>query len=254
MVSQENARRGSRALLLLLAVAAALLAASGAALAVSKACPKGTTQAKPCSGTQAADKLTGTSGTDYINGLAANDVQIGLLGDDFLRGGAGSDVLVGGTEQFETPNFDTMWGGAGADTNVWAPGDGDDDFRGGAGRDAQVFGVIDIDGRNVPTLSKPVGGFPYGVPTAAVKKSPGFCKVTRAGQQANFDFLVRFFVRETGDLAVTIRLADVEQVFCTSKAGGQITFADLTRSKPRFVNVSRGEVADLNPTVARIVR
>jgi hypothetical protein len=24
-----------------------------------------------------------------------------------------------------------MFGGAGADTNVWAPGDGDDDFRGG---------------------------------------------------------------------------------------------------------------------------
>ena len=58
-------------------------------------------------------------------------MQIGLLGDDFLRGEAGSDVLVGGTEQFKTPNFDTMFGGAGADTNVWAPGDGDDDFRGG---------------------------------------------------------------------------------------------------------------------------
>jgi hypothetical protein len=55
-------------------------------------------------------------------------------------------------------------------------------------------------------------------------------------------------------LAVTIRLADVEQVFCTSKAGGQITFADLTQAKPRFVNVSSGKVAKLNRTVAQIIR
>ena len=134
MASQANLQIGKRALLLLLAVAVALLAASGAALAVSKVCPSGTTKAKPCSGTPAADQLTGTKKTDYINGLAGNDVQIGLLGDDFLRGEAGSDVLVGGTEQFKTPNFDTMFGGAGADTNVWAPGDGDDGFRGGGAR------------------------------------------------------------------------------------------------------------------------
>ncbi len=254
MVSQGNARRGSRALLLLLAVAAALLAASGAALAASKACPKGTTQAKPCSGTQAADKLTGTSGTDYINGLAANDVQIGLLGDDFLWGEAGRDVLVGGTEQFETPNFDTMYGGKGADTNVWAPGDGDDAFGGGPDLDAQVFGVIDVNKANVPTLSGKGRGFPYGVPTADVSGSPGFCSVSRAPKQGKFEFLVRFFVRETGDLAVTIRLADVEQVFCTSKAGGQTTYANLTQAKPRFVKVSDSKVADLNGTVARIIR
>ena len=253
MVSQGNVQVGRRALLLLLAVAVALLAASGVALAVSKVCPSGTTKAKPCSGTPAADKLTGTKKTDYINGLAGNDVQIGLLGDDFLRGEAGRDVLVGGTEQFKTPNFDKMFGGAGADTNVWAPGDGDDDFFGGSGRDVQVFGVIDIDRRNVPTLSDPVRGYPNGVPTANVKQSPGFCAVSRDGQQGNFDFQVRFFVRETGDLAVTIRLADVEQVFCTSKAGGQITYADLTQAKPRFVNVSRGEVANLNRTVAQII-
>ena len=254
MVSKENVRVGRRALLLLLAVVAALLAASGAALAVSKVCPSGTTQAKPCSGTNAADKLTGTSKTDYIHGRAGNDVQIGLLGDDFLWGEAGRDVLVGGTEQFKEPNFDTMYGGDGADTNVWAPGDGDDDFRGGVGRDAQVFGVIDINKRNVPTLSKPARGYRYGVPTADVSGSPGFCTLARAPKQGKFDYLARFFVRETGDLAVTIRLADVEQVFCTSKAGGQITYANLTQAKPRFVKVSDGEVADLNSTVARIIR
>jgi hypothetical protein len=51
-----------------------------------------------------------------------------------------------------------------------------------------------------------------------------------------------------------VRLADVEQVFCTSKAGGQITYANLTRSNPRFVNVSDSQVTKLNRTVARIIR
>ena len=254
MVSKGNVAIGRRALLLLLAVVAALLAASGVALAVSKVCPSGTTQANPCLGTNASDKLTGTSRTDYINGLDGNDVELGLLGNDFLRGGWGRDVLVGGTEQFETPNFDTMYGGPGADVNVWAPGDGNDDFFGGPGRDAQVFGVIDRNANNVPTLSGAGRGYPYGLPTADVTGSPGFCRVKPAGQQGNFDFLARFFVRETGQLAVTIRLADVEQVFCTSRAGGQITYANLTQANPRFVTVSRGEVANLNRTVWRIIR
>jgi len=255
MVSKGTVGIRRRALLLLLAVVAALVAASGAALAASKVCPSGTTKAKPCSGTPASDKLTGTSGTDYIKGLAGNDVQIGLLGNDFLWGEDGRDILVGGTEQFETPNFDRMFGGAGSDTNVWAPGDGDDDFQGGAGRDAQVFGVIKINKSNVPTLSGPGGGYPFGVPTADVSGSPGFCTLERAPKKGNFDFLAKFFVRETGELAVTIRLADVEQVFCTSKAGGQITYADLTGANPtRFVNVSGGQVTKLNGTVARIIR
>jgi len=254
MVSKENVRVGRRALLLLLAVVAALMAASETALAVSKVCPSGTTRAKPCLGTKAGDKLTGTSKTDYIDGLAGNDVQIGLLGNDFLRGLAGRDILVGGTEQFKTPSFDRMSGGVGADTNVWAPGDGDDDFRGGVGRDAQVFGVIDVNKANVPTLSKPARGYRYGVPTADVSGSPGFCTLARAPKQGKFDYLARFFVRETGELAVTIRLADVEQVFCTSKAGGQITYANLTRSNPRFVKVSDSQATKLNGTVGRIIR
>jgi hypothetical protein len=254
MVSKGNVAIGRRALLLLLAVVAALVAASGAALAVSKVCPSGTTQANPCLGTNDSDRLRGTSGTDYINGRAGNDVELGLLGNDFLRGGWGRDVLVGGTEQFLTPNFDTMYGGLDADVNVWAPGDGNDDFFGGAGRDAQVFGVIDRNANNVPTLSGAGRGYPYGLPTADVTGSPGFCRLARASQQGNFDYLARFFVRETGQLAVTIRLANVEQVFCTSRAGGQITYANLTQANPRFVQVSRSEVANLNPTVARIIR
>jgi hypothetical protein len=246
--------RRRQAALVAMVVVAALLAASGAALAVSKVCPSGTTRAHPCSGTDASDKLKGTSKTDHINGLAGKDVQLGLLGNDFLRGMRGRDVLVGGTEQFETPNFDTMYGGPDADVNVWAPGDGNDDFFGGPGRDAQVFGVIDRNASNVPTLTRPGRGYPYGLPTADVTGSPGFCNLARAGQQGDFDRKARFFVRETGELAVTIRLANVEQVFCTNKAGGKITYANLRQAHPRFVKVSRSEVANLNDTVARIIR
>ncbi len=54
---------------------------------------------------------------------------------------------------------------------------------------------------------------------------------------------MRFFVCSTRDLAVTIRLSDAERVFRTSEAGGEITFADLTRETPRFVEVSSYEVA-----------
>jgi len=92
------------------------------------------------------------------------------------------------------------------------------------------------------------------VPTADVSGSPGFCTLARAPKQGKFDYLARFFVRETGELAVTIRLADVEQVFCTSKAGGQITYANLTRSNPRFVKVSDSQATKLNGTVGRIIR
>ena len=56
------------------------------------------------------------------------------------------------------------------------------------------------------------------------------------------------------DERVVLCLADVEQVFCTSEAGGQITYANLTRANPRFVNVTDKRVTKLNGTVARIIR
>jgi hypothetical protein len=194
--------------------------------------------------------------TDVISSGGGNDVLIGLLGSDVMRGEDGRDILVGGTEQFSQPNSDVMFGGSGNDTSVWAPGDGSDAFLGAQGLDAQVFGVIDRDANNVPTLSGPVPGFPRGVPTAEVTDSPGFCTLERIGERnsLNYDFLVRFFVRSTGALAVTIRVEDTEQVFCTSEAGGAITFADLTQDNPEFEEVSLGEVRALNPDVRRIIR
>ncbi|MEO0974654.1 MAG: hypothetical protein AAFX85_16315, partial [Pseudomonadota bacterium] len=84
---------------------------------------------------------------------------------------------------------------------------------------------------------------------------PGFCRLEDVrATDLGFDFLVRFFVRATGSLAVTIRLADVEQVFCTSEAGGEIIYADLTAPQPEFVVISLTEVAELNRIVGNIVR
>jgi len=69
-----------------------------------------------------------------------------------------------------------------------------------------------------------------------------------------YEFLARFFVRTTGVLAVTIRLAQVEQVFCSGQTAGSIIFADLTQPNPQFVEVSLDEVRRLNDTVGRIIR
>jgi Ca2+-binding RTX toxin-like protein len=194
--------------------------------------------------------------TDVLSSGAGNDVLIGLLGEDVMQGEANHDILVGGTEQFTPPNSDVMFGGPGNDTSVWAPGDGSDAFMGDSGLDAQVFGVIDRNANNVPTRSGAYSEFPNGVPTAEVTGSPGFCTLERIGaaNSLNYDFLVRFFVRSTGDLAVTIRLEDTEQVFCTSEEGGAITFANLTRDNPQFREVSRSRVNELNPIVRRIIR
>lgn len=193
--------------------------------------------------------------TDILVGGGGNDVLIGLLGNDVLLGGPGNDILIGGPEQGTTPNSDLIFGGPGNDIAIWAPGDGSDAFIGGPGLDALVFGVIDRDANNVPTLTGPVRGYPHGVPTANVSGQGGFCTVERPEDSSiGYEFLVRFFVRATGALAVTIRVSEVEQVFCTSEAGGEITFADLTEENPQFVVVSLEEVAQLNRTVARIIR
>jgi len=193
--------------------------------------------------------------TDVMIGGGGNDVLIGKAGSDVMDGRGGDDVIVGGTEQGMAPNSDVMFGGTGNDTSLWRGGDGSEAFIGGPGlRDAQVFGNIDRDANDVPTVSPPVRNHPTGVPTADVTGQGGFCTLEPAPAESGYEFLVRFFVRATGALAVTVRLAEVEQVFCTSEAGGQITFADLRRANPAFEVVTLDEVAALNPDVGRIVR
>jgi hypothetical protein len=65
---------------------------------------------------------------------------------------------------------------------------------------------------------------------------------------------VRFFSRATGNLLVTVRTHDVEQVFCTTEAGGGVTFADLTKPNPDFVEIPLAAVRDVNSDVARMIR
>jgi hypothetical protein len=194
--------------------------------------------------------------SDVLLGKTGDDVLIGLLGSDVMDGGPGNDILIGGTEQGTTPNSDTMIGGDGNDIALWRAGDGSEAFLGGRGVDALVFGNIDKDASNVPVLSTVTGRHAKtGLPTADLTGQGGFCTLEKVTDpDFGYEFLVRFFVRATGRLAVTLRTSEVEQVFCTSQAGGAITFANLTQSDPSFVEVTLDEVRALNATVAKIIR
>ena len=183
--------------------------------------------------------------------------MIGLAGSDVMLGGKGNDILVGGTEQGILPNSDAMIGEGGDDIALWRGGDGSEPFIGGSGRaDALIMGTIDRNASNIPVISptsRP--SRPDRNPTADVTGQAGFCTLERVqDRNAGYEFLVRFFLRATGNLAVTMRTAGVEQVYCTSQAGGQITFADLTAEDPEFVVVSLDEVEEVNGTVAKIIR
>ena len=193
---------------------------------------------------------------DILQGNAGDDVLVGLGGSDVLLGGAGDDILVGGTEQFATPNSDMMFGDNGNDVALWRGGDGSEAFIGGKGKDALIFGNIDRDASNIPTISSVTGRHAKtGLPTADVTNQGGFCTVEAVEDpDAGYQFLIRFFIRATGKLAVTIRTLDVEQVYCTSQAGGEITFADLTVAKPDCTVDALDAVKKLNPTVGKIIR
>jgi hypothetical protein len=193
---------------------------------------------------------------DVMDGKQGDDVMIGLLGSDTMRGGQGDDVLVGGTEQGTQPNSDVMYGDNGDDVSVWRGGDGSDAFIGGNGVDALVMGAIDRDANNIPVISPASGRYEEtGLPTADVTGQNGFCTLEDVrDQDLGYDFLVRFFVKSTGALAVTIRVASVEQVFCTSRTAAAVTFADLREPYPAFVEVSLDEVAELSGTVRQIIR
>jgi len=101
---------------------AALVLGGGVALAATKQCQPGTTQASPCKGTaktrnaSGSDVLVGTSGPDYITALSGND-WINAAG--------------GGTEA----NPDTTDGGPGNDTFSYRDGFGIDTLRDSSGTD-----------------------------------------------------------------------------------------------------------------------
>jgi RTX calcium-binding nonapeptide repeat (4 copies) len=196
---------------------------------------------------------------DTLLGAHGDDILIGMLGSDVLLGGPGNDVLIGGIERASQPNSDIQLGDSGNDIAIWQGGDGSDLFDGGPGRrDALVFGTIDSDpGTNLPVIS-PVDGrhAETGLPTANVTGQGGFCTVEEVQDPAarGFEFLVRFFSKASGNLLVTVRTRDVEQVFCTGQDAAVVTFADLTDPKPDFDEIALDAVRDLNADVARIIR
>jgi Ca2+-binding RTX toxin-like protein len=202
--------------------------------------------------------------TDILFGGSGNDVMFGLNGNDVMDGRAGRDIILGGpdggTPPGGPPNSDIMFGGPGNDVNLWAPGDGSEAFFGGPGsRDALIFGATDREliadpatGVRLPMRQFGIPGFPQGIPTADVSGVTSFCTV-EASSLPEYEFLVRF-LGVAGNLIVTVRVSEVEQVFCSGQGGGAITFADLTDPYPSFSVVSHQEVGQLNFLVGKMVR
>jgi hypothetical protein len=199
--------------------------------------------------------------TDVLRGGPGNDVIFGLNGSDVIDGGPGRDIILGGPDAGAAPggppNSDIMFGGPDDDVNLWAPGDGSEVFIGGPGRDALIFGATDRDalpdaatGVRLPTLLFGVPGFPQGIPTANVSGLSNFCTIEES-PSPSYQFLVRFRNAGGGILA-TVRVAEVEQVFCSQ--GGAIVFADLTVPSPAFVQVTQPDVQALNPLVGAMIR
>jgi len=202
--------------------------------------------------------------TDVLEGGPGNDVMFGLNGDDVMDGGPGRDIILGGPDGGAAPggppNSDVMFGGPGDDVNLWAPGDGSETFIGGPGLDAIIFGATDREavadaatGVRLPTLRFGLPDFPQGIPTADVSGLANFCTL-ETSPLPGYDYLVRFRGRAAGNIIVTVRLKDVEQLFCTDQTGAAIAFANLTDPSPSFVAVSQAEVEILNSLVAAMIR
>jgi hypothetical protein len=187
--------------------------------------------------------------------------MFGLNGNDVMDGGPGDDIILGGPDGGPAPggapNSDIMFGGPGNDVNLWAPGDGSEAFIGGPGVDALVFGTTDREETpdpqtlvQLPKLTFGVAGFPLGIPTADVSGQTQHCTIERS-PLPGYDYLVRFR-GPTNNIIVTVRVRDVEQVFCSQDRG--IAFADLSQSSPAFVDVSHEDVETLNPLVGSMIR
>ena len=153
----------------------------------------------------------------------------------------------------------TVKGGPGNDVNLWAPGDGSEAFIGGPGLDAIIFGATDREavadpstGVRLPILSFTVAEFPQGIATADVSGLANVCTI-EASPLSAYSHLIRFRSAATGNVIVTVRVKDVEQVYCTGESGG-IAFADLTVPSPEFAVVSLTDVQTLNSVVGAMIR
>jgi hypothetical protein len=180
------------------------------------------------------DIQVGGRGHDILIGLQGNDVQIGDDGDDIFIGGP-----EGGTQP---PNSDVQFGGRGNDISIWAPGDGSDAFIGGQGTDVQIVGLIDrvAAGSLIPLLSNPNNKYPLGRPSVNVTGLNATCSLEPVGEtdpDLGYEFLLRFR-NAAGNIVVTIRLSEVEQVICPNLLeGNTVLFADLRDDNPQLVPV-----------------
>ena len=96
----------------------------------------GTNSANTISGTQHGDIIHGLNGADTISGLQGADILYGDVGNDRLSGGEGNDILYGGAGK------DTLYGGAGNDTLSGGAGNNDEAY-GEAGADTYLFALGD---------------------------------------------------------------------------------------------------------------
>jgi hypothetical protein len=170
--------------------------------------------------------------TDVLLGGLRGDLLIGMKGSDVIEGGQSSDILVGGVERGQSPNSDVLSSGSGHDINIWAPGDGSDAYLGGSGWDTHISAPLVLNGEQVALFQ---AGYRQ-VPHVSIDAKPQFtCTVERVPRELglSFDYITRFFAN--GNLAVTIRLQDVEQVLCPSPNPGRVLVARLVGSKPAFV-------------------
>jgi hypothetical protein len=168
--------------------------------------------------------------TDVLFGRDGNDLLVGNLGGDTVVGGRGHDILVGGPERGLAPNSDVLLGDEGNDVNVWAPGDGSDAYVGDVGFDDQVLApfVTNADG----SLKRPHWGGRQIVRVDISGKPQFDCRIVPvpANQKLGAQYLVRFFAG--GNLAVTIRLKDVERVLCPSPNADRVRVARLDSAHP----------------------
>jgi Ca2+-binding RTX toxin-like protein len=85
------------------------------------------------------------AGNDKAFGEDGHDTILGGAGSDEMHGGAGDDALLGGRGDEAA---DKAFGGDGADSYTWAPGDGNDEFHGGTGQDTLFLPATTLDDLN----------------------------------------------------------------------------------------------------------
>ena len=157
------------------------------------------------------DTLIGSPVSDLIFGGAGNDILIGGGGVDYEYGEAGNDLfgdlLLAGNGVADDAGADFLFGGDGADSFVWEPGDGSDAVQGG-----------DDDGDVLRFLG-----------SAAAN---AFLLNASSTNPTHFNLNLG---------AATVDTSGVEQVILSALAGADtVTVNDLTTTEIKAVNIDLG--------------